>query len=95
MEYLKKIDLQSEKTKLAITIIVPLVLIFVLSPGVVFEINPSDPDQKVRKTHKITYLTSFIHSIIITVLLGLFYYFYLLKTKKTNGFLRDSKTFSA
>lgn len=86
MEYLKKIDLQSEKTKLAITFVVPLVLVFVLSPGVVFEINPSDPGQKVRKTHKITYLTSFIHSLIITILLGLFYYFYLVKTKKKNDF---------
>lgn len=87
MEYLKKIDLQSEKTKLAITFIVPLVLVFVLSPGVVFEINPSgDTGQKVRKTHTITYLTSFIHSLIITILLGLFYYFYLVKTKKKNDF---------
>ncbi len=88
MNYIKKIDLQSEKTKLAITFIVPLVLIFVLSPGVVFEINPSDPGQKIRKTHKITYLTSFIHSLVITILLGLFYYFYLIKKSKVdNGFL--------
>lgn len=72
---LKGINVKSKNFKLAASFFIPFVLFFILSPGVVFEINPSD--KSVSTENKIKYVPAIIHSLIFSAIMALVYYFYL------------------
>lgn len=75
METIKNIKWKSNKVKLALCFFVPFVIVFFLSPGVFFEVESNG----IKKDSKIKKSSAAIHSLIISVLIVLFYYFYLSK----------------
>lgn len=75
---IKNFDYNSKNAKLAASFLIPTVCFFVLSPGVIVEINPKE-EQKIKRENKINYTTALIHSILFGLLMFATYYFYLSK----------------
>ena len=75
METIKNIKWKSNNVKLILCFFVPFVIVFFLSPGVFFEIDSNG----LKKESKVQKSSAAIHSLIISVLIVLFYYFYLSK----------------
>lgn len=73
---IKNFDYNSKNAKYASAFLIPAVIFFVLSPGVIVEINPRD-EKKVKMENKINYVSALVHSIIFGILMFVFYYFYL------------------
>lgn len=71
---MKSIDWSNNNVKLLLAFIVPFVTIFILTPGVFVEV---DPKKGASKSNIISYPTTAIHALIMSIILFLFYYFYL------------------
>jgi uncharacterized BrkB/YihY/UPF0761 family membrane protein len=76
MDTLKNLQWKSKTFKLGVAFVFPLVVTFVLSPGVFVEITPKG----VEKGKKIAYSSAAIHSFIVSALFFALYYFYLSKS---------------
>lgn len=83
METIKKwvgnIDLSSQTTKLGISFAFIFACVLILSPGVFFEIDPLDKEQKIKKNKKVSFATAALHSLCITFIVFIFVYFYIIK----------------
>lgn len=77
---IKSLDFNSKQTKLILAFIVPGIVFFILSPGILFEITPPST---VERTNKIRYSSGGVHAVIFAAVMFAFYYFYLLKCTKT------------
>lgn len=75
------IDFSSKNVKMVMSGLIAMILSFILSPGVFFEIKPGD-EKKIQKNKKITYFTALIHSTIIGILMSVTYKIYLSTDKK-------------
>lgn len=80
---IKSLNYSSKNFKYVMTFIISMSLFFVMSPGVIFEINPKESNVKV--VNKIDYLTALVHSVIFGVMSFVIYYFYLGKSEYKIG----------
>lgn len=75
METLKNLQWKSKTFKLGVAFAFPLVITFVCSPGVFFEITPKGVD----RGKKVSYSSAGIHAVLFAALYFALYYFYLSK----------------
>jgi hypothetical protein len=77
MEYI------TDKKEYIVALILPFVLFFILSPGVLFQITP-DGDSNIDTTNKIAYKTAAIHSFIFTLIMSVAIYVTYMRNKIVN-----------
>ncbi len=70
IEKIKSFNYQSRNAKILFSFLVPLIVVFVCTPGLFFELPNKGEDK---------YKVSATHAFIVAVVLALFSYFYLLK----------------
>lgn len=84
MDFIKNIDCKGKNVKMVMSFIVPLVVFFLLTPGLFFEINSDKNETKNKnENRKISYKVAGTHALIFAVFMFLFSYFYLMSCKQT------------
>ena len=73
---IKTFDYKTKKAKYIFSFLIPAVISFILTPGVIFEIRPKEK-KKIIIEKKIDYVTALTHSILIGLIMFAAYYFYL------------------
>jgi hypothetical protein len=75
------LDWNSRTIKLGLAFIVPLLLFVLLSPGVLFVIDPSEKNNndKIKRKQLVSWPTGFVHAFVFSLILFAFIYFYLLR----------------
>lgn len=79
--FLSKLNWNGRPAKLALSFVVPLVGMTLVSPGVFGEIDPYDRQQKFKKSNKIPIANALMHGVLFGFIMFLFVYFYILKSE--------------
>ena len=77
----ESVDIYSQNNKYIATFIASAIIFFIMSPGVLFEIDVTG-DQKCKIERKTSLSVGGVHALIFGALMLAFYYFYLNKNRE-------------